>query len=283
MVPFEPVICRRHIFDNPKETKMNQYKRFSAAFVALVAWMALAIPIPGSAQATNLGARTETSAFAASTHSLSVTIVNTSAKDISAYNISVDTTYQDGTQRHQERAVDLLPLMLSQQTSLTKASALRSGALHPGGTLQENITVFTASAARPISHVEAVVDAVIYTDRTAEATNDGALTRLVAIRKDRLRGEAQAFSILQNEIKMSSADPAAASITKIKQIMADSRETKSGGLAAGLLSIISDLGSVAKLSAQLKTSSGDYLERYLSEKEQQTMILALHTQIERVK
>jgi hypothetical protein len=278
MVPFEPVMRRRHIL-NRKGTKMKQRKFFSATSFAWLVWMAFLIP--GAALAANAGARTEAVRFDASTHSLSVTIVNVSTKDISAYNISVDTTYPGGVQHHQERAVDLLPLMMSQQSDLTKTSPLRDGALHPGGSLQENIAVFTTSDTRPIAHIEAVVDAVIYTDRTSEATNDLALGRLIAARTDRLSGVAHAVAIVQMELQAPSNDPVASSIKEMRQIMADDVTKRSGGMASELLSIISDLENVPKVSAQLKLSPRDYLGRYLAEKAQQAMTLSVHTKIEK--
>src|SRR4029077_438058 len=131
--------------------------------LALVACLSLA----PSAVCVN-GATVDVLKTDPSTHTVTIRLLNNSTKDITAYAVSLETVYADGSSSFSEHDEDLGPRAVAQHTTIA-----------PG----ESHT-FTASynQEKPFAHVAAKVVSVIYTDQTGEGDQEP-FDRVVSVRK----------------------------------------------------------------------------------------------------
>jgi hypothetical protein len=142
-------------------------------FVASVSW---------AAQSPPLGAVVQTWNYDTKTNLVTLKIVNTSHKDITAFNIAIKETYADGRVEQHEMLEDFVGKILAakelQGDHSRGAEAFRKmygdGALHPGEVHDELMGVQPG-----LNKVEAVVDVVTFIDGTAQSNNKDALGRIV--------------------------------------------------------------------------------------------------------
>jgi len=112
-----------------------------------------------------------------------VTIVNTSDKDITAYNLSVKVTLSNGVNEFQVthdflNVATLLDSVKGTRAEQELAEQVGPRSLPARGSYDEKIPVGGG-----FKNFEAVLDVVVFSDKTAEATNGPALQRLIASRK----------------------------------------------------------------------------------------------------
>src|SRR6266853_2984855 len=153
-------------------------------------------------QAATSGAYVENIRFEKQSRIAYLRIVNTSTKDISGLNLSIDVTYESGPY-HYERILDLAAKMVDSQ----KVGAADNGALHPGATMEERLDL--PARGGPNNHALAVtakIDLVAYADSTVEVNNEAALSRLVSLRKNRMLADQKAAEII-NEAAADSVTP----------------------------------------------------------------------------
>lgn len=139
-----------------------------------------------------IGAVVENVHFEKGTRLAFVRIVNTSGKDISGLNLSIDVAYQKGPY-HYERLLDFAPKIISQQMTGQEDN----GALHPKTAIEERIDLPTRGGPgnQPIA-VTVKVDVVAYLDATADVGNDAAFQRLLNMRHNRILADTKAAEII---------------------------------------------------------------------------------------
>ena len=116
-------------------------------------------------RAQAIGASVDNVRFEKGTHIAFAHVINTSTKDITGFNLSVDVTYQNGQKSHYERLVDFLPQMLGSQ----KLGLADSGALHPGNRYEERLDLPAHGSADNFAvAVSAKLDVAAYSDDTAD-------------------------------------------------------------------------------------------------------------------
>jgi hypothetical protein len=130
-----------------------------------------------------IGAVVQTWHYDSQTHVVTVRILNTSQKDITAFNLSLKITGQNGVSQYQwSRDLINTAVVLERFKGTASEQALRQergdGKIPIGGSYDEKIPVQPG-----LTDFEAVLDVVAFSDKTAEATNTAALQRLIDQRK----------------------------------------------------------------------------------------------------
>lgn len=163
----------------------------------------LFVPLARSAP---LGAVVQTWHYDPQTNSVTLEIVNTSHKDITAFNIAIKETYADGRVEEHEMLEELLGKIIGakelQGNDTRGAETFRKlygdGAFHPGEVRDEKLGVQPG-----LTNYQAVIDVVTYTDGMAEATNNVALGRIVEERQ----ATAASQKVITAAIQTALADP----------------------------------------------------------------------------
>src|SRR5689334_2524471 len=133
-----------------------------------------------SLDTAQLGASVDNIRFEKGTRIAMVRVVNTSNKDISGLNLSMDVAYPQG-QYHYERLLDFAAKIISQQ----KAGQEDNGALHPKTAMEERLDLPIRGGNQPLA-VTVKIDVVAYADSSADVGNDAAFQRLVDLRRNHI-------------------------------------------------------------------------------------------------
>jgi len=201
-------------------------------------------------------------------------IRNLSTKDITAFNLSIEAIYSDGTKRHGELSVDFQPSMLSkiEQGDLS----LAAGALHPGQTEQETIgNVPSTSAGNSITSVNVAVDVIVCADGKAAVQNRAAFDRIVGIRNARYQTAREIAGILKKHSNSAESTPVQSSIEDLQALLKDKRTHSGELLDSELLATIDDLHRLPS-----GVSQSDFVARYNDRKQAQVPQLAAGAHIE---
>ncbi len=193
------------------------YKRLP--FFILITTLAF-MPLRGSPPGVP-GAVVQSWHYDPTTKQVTVRLVNTSSKDITAFNLSVTEKYADGTADSSERMTDYLPLM----ASVAAQSGLQQygNGTFPAGTSRD---VTFPETKDPVD-VSVTVDVVAYADHTADATNQRAFSNLVSNRKDMVLATQQANKVIKNAL--ATPNPKDAAVKELKRL-ADVAKAQGGGL-----------------------------------------------------
>ena len=140
------------------------------------------------------------------TNIVTLQILNTSHKDITAFNIAIKETYADGRVEQHEMLEDLVGKILAakelQGDHSRGAESFRKlygdGAFHPGDVRDEQLGVQPG-----LTNYQAVIDVVTFIDGTAEATNNDALGRIIDERQATVASQKIITEIIQTAL----ADP----------------------------------------------------------------------------
>lgn len=162
--------------------------------------------------------------------SVIVRVLNTSGKDITAFNLSVTERYADGTIYTSERTEEFLPLVVG------SARAFAPGTSHD--------VVFPVQK-EPVD-VALALDVVLYLDATAESTNNRAFNEMVAFRK----GTTVAMQQAEEVLKTSASKEVAA---KELKRLADVAKTRSPRTELTLRRIADEVGSTSDLLAYVQS------------------------------
>lgn len=243
------------------------------------ACMLLAFP-SGAAAGPPRGATIRDARLNSNGNSATIRIVNSSNKDISAYVISVNVGYANGETNYSELLVDLLPLMMTKLEE-SAASSLRDGAFRAGETRSE-VAAFKADPRNPAARVDADVVAVVYSDQTAEAQSEGALSRIVAVGNGIALARRESADIINRSLgDAEEAHPSAAAAAGVRKLLLHEKKEHSGELQTELLAILDDLQRAPDISLQSGTSERDYLSQYAASAAQRATIALAHARIRR--
>jgi hypothetical protein len=244
----------------------------------------------GSVQAQSsptIGAMVQSWRVDPATKIVAIRIVNTSQKDILAYNLSITETFSDGSTSHHELMTDLLDRMVNAQivkgTIYEKdfSSRFDNGTLAAGKAVDQNV-----GESNVVTNVETVVDMVAYVDRTADVQNERAFERLVAYRKGGLLAMQKANEVIK--AALADPDPATARIAAATELERLANVSRGQNLAPNeaegyeesrFKEAIMNLNDSQHLSSKMNMTETEYLRTNVTERERRIALAAPHAEI----
>lgn len=215
------------------------------------------------------------------TNLVTATVVNTSHKDITAFNIAIKETYADGHVNNHELLEEYAGTMVFVQEAKGTADEadvrkqFGDGLFHPGESRKEIIGVQPG-----LQNFEAVVDVVAYTDQTAEATNNDGLQRLLEERKASVASTRMANEIIQAALAdPNDADPAATAAKEIQNRITVWKAQKhttvdfEPGVAGGVVE------ELRVISSRPLTDKRNALTQYLAKSEKRLATFSPHAEL----
>jgi hypothetical protein len=226
-----------------------------------------------------IGAVVQTWSYDQKTNSVILKIVNTSHKDITAFNVAIKETLADGRVDKHEMLEEFMGKILAaeeiQGRDSRGAEAFRKmygdGAFHPGEVHDEIIGVQPG-----FQKIEAVVDVVTYADGTADSDNSDALGRIIDERQATVASE----KIITESIQTALADPSDTdpAMTATKKIQGQAGVWK----AQNHTKLDLDTVRLESMADELKTVSSrsvskrEVLKQLLSREEGRLSLLSVH-------
>jgi hypothetical protein len=224
------------------------------------------------------GAVVQSQNYDAASNTVTLTIVNTSGKDITAYNISISETNANGQVNRHEMLCDYVGrLVLIKQVQGTADEAgirkqFGDGLFHPGESRNE------ITGARGLTHFQAVIDVVAYADGTAEASNNDGLQRMLTHRKATLASRQLANETIEAALAdPNDANPAATAATKLQQRITVWKAQPRTSLDIEPAEIKSIVDELQRMPASRKNR--DAIGQYLSRREAEVTMLAPHAKL----
>jgi hypothetical protein len=172
-----------------------------------------------------------------------VRVFNQSAKDITAFNLSVDVHYRNGRTKHFERLIELLPKMVFQQM-VSASPTLGEGALHPGKTEEVAVNLVPPSDKNLVLSADIRLDMAVALDLSAQGSNQGAIERLVTLRKGHADADLKAAEIISAAAADSvTPDARGMALRQLRELQVEQQKKNNdtGGFSIELQSIIHDL------------------------------------------
>jgi hypothetical protein len=226
-----------------------------------------------------IGAVVQTWHYDAATKQLMVRIANTSNKDITAYNMSVTVKYADGTQNPSETMEDFVSFM---------ATVSQNGQLQPGygngtfaaGTSRDKVS----SETKTVVDVSAVVDVVVYADRTADVQNQRAFANILALRKGQVLGMQKSNEVIQQALANPNPSESAATELERQVTVLNARRNLAPNDPQAYTKltfkyVARELRQAPKASAALNQTEGDYLKAMVARHEEHIAAITPHTQV----
>lgn len=236
----------------------------------LLILMLLVIPLRA---APPLGAKVASWTIDQAKHVVTLYLVNLSGKDITFYNVSIKETYGQGVDEHQfSQELPNVSILMS-DPEYPNAADLREYFHGGNGTWQAGQNREQVIHLQPnltLTNFDAVLDTVIYDDKTAETSNPDAFNRELAGR----RSAAETLQAANDVIRRALANSLDSSPheTAAKEIEGLQKEWEAGGHhgnfspgASGR--IISDLREAPTAAAYLKQTLPDYLAKMVARNE----------------
>lgn len=206
-------------------------------------------------------------------------IVNTSHKVITAFNIAIKETYADGRVEQHEHLKELAGKILRAKElegdTSSGAEDFRKlegdGAWHPGEVRDEQLPVQPG-----LTDYQAVIDVVTYMDGTADSTNQAALERIIDERQATLASQKIATEIIQAALAdPNDTDPSMTAAKKIQDratIWRAQQHTKLDLDAWRLESIANEIRIVSSRNVNKR----DALKQVLDKEEAKLSIISVH-------
>jgi hypothetical protein len=224
------------------------------------------------AQSPPIGAVVQTWHYDTATNIVTLKIVNTSHKDITAFNIAIKETYADGRVEEHEMLEELVGKILAakelqgtaQEESFRKQFG--DGGFHPGEVREEKLGVQPG-----LKDYQAIIDVVAYMDATADANNDAALGRIIDERQATVASQKVVTETIQNALAdANDNDPATTAARKIQDratVWKAQQHTKLDLDAVRLESMASELTTV---------KNRDTLNQIVNREEARMSVLSVH-------
>jgi len=206
-------------------------------------------------------------------------VTNTRGRDITAYNIKIKETYGQKVREH-DYSTDTLGIVLNIQEWVGTDRGEQLRAQFGNGTLQAGASRDEVQHVQPgLTNYEATVDTVIYSDKTAETTNQDALDRALSFRKSEV-STLQTTNDIIKKAMANTQDPAPneTAAKEIEQVQ-QTWETQhhAGNLNAGALhAVILELRNAPAISAHENKTLRPYLNEYLTKKNERVSALLEH-------
>lgn len=268
---------------------MTRYVTSVLAFVALAVGVQSLRASPPSPPP--IGAVVQTWHYDPQTKIVTIRLVNTTQKDIVAYNLSITETFADGSTSSHEVMTDLLDRMINAQLAKGTVEEVQftekfgNGTFAAGKTIDQNIPETTA-----VTDMQIAVDMVAYADRTADVKNEGAFGRLTAYRQGESLAIQQANEIVLNVLANSVInDPSEAATIELKRRIEvlhaqnlapdDPRRYEESHLQE----VVSRLQNNQILASSLHITEIEHLKRDVADRQQRIALAKPHTQLTRTK
>lgn len=223
-----------------------------------------------------MGAEVKAIHFDAANGSATVEVVNTSSRDITAYGIAYTIRYSDGQSAQAERMVEYLQGIITAQTQ-RGASWTGEGEFHAGESRQENF-ILGANHGNLAIGLDARIDVVIYSDRTADVQNEQVFQVFVSDRKGTAQVVAKASAILRDALSDSAnphpLDTASVAIQHLLDQPPDSVAAE-----GQLKMILGNLRLARESSSRGELDERRYIQNFLSERKLQAAQTKLHAEI----
>ncbi len=247
-------------------------------------WLAVALLAPFlRAQRQETGLIIQSWKYDPETKGLALKLVNSSGKDIIAYNISDSDGSRDYYGRPNppgEHLEDALGSLIIAQMSGREPDKDK-----PNGIFASGATRTLILGAKDIS-VKAVVDLVVYVDATAEVLNEHAFSQVVAIRTGQLMAMQKVSETTHRALEDATiTNPGAAAVEKLKRELVEAKklnnpEVAEGNRAVGLQSAIADLERYQQPNFfSKKGTEHDHLKEYVEDLDKRIALILPHTQI----
>ena len=207
-------------------------------------------------------------------------IVNTSHKDITAFNIAIKETYADGRVEEHEMLEELVGKIIAakefQGDTSRGAETFRKlygdGAFHPGEVRDEKLGVQPG-----LKDYQAVIDVVAYMDATADADkNDAALGRIIDERQSTVASQRIVTEAIRNALAdHNDNDP---STTAAKTIQGRATVWR----AQQHTKLDLDAGQLESMASELKTvKNRDALNQIVNREETRLSLLSAHAALKK--
>jgi len=242
-------------------------------------------PIASLAQSPPLGAVVQTWNYDPVAKVLTLHVLNTSHKDITAYNISLTIKYADGTTAFAESTKDFSPLMA---TMLEAGSDGYMRAKYGNGTFAAGASRDDTFAGQPkdITDVTAILDVVAYSDSTADVQNERAFNRLVVMRRGRALAAQKVTEVIRqvlNDPKISNPSAAAAAeLTRLADVSrTQSQHLEEGQIVADETALRSAAGDLKDVQAPSRVgmTERDYLSKYILDNQNRFAVMSAHASL----
>jgi hypothetical protein len=200
-------------------------------------------------------------------------LVNTTGKDITAYNIKIKETYGTSVNEH-EYSTDTVELMLNIQDLAGTPRGEQLRQMYGNGTFQAGRTRDEVLHVQPgLTNFEATLDTAIYADKTAETTNQEALDRALTARK----GFAYTIQMTNEIIKKALANaqdstPQETAAKEIEQLRRtwEAHRHQDNLNAGALQAVLNDLKNAPS------QNTAAFLNDYVAKKDQRASVLLEH-------
>jgi len=232
------------------------------------------------ARSAPIGAVVQTWSYDRQTNFVTLTIINTSQKDITAFNMAIKETYADGSVSQHEVLEELVgKILAAQQLKGTAQEAgfrrhYGDGVFHAGGTLDEKVAVLTG-----LTDFQAVIDVVTYTDGTADSKNNDAFGRIVEERKATIASKKVAIDFIKSALAdTNDPDPSATAAKNIKDraMVWRASHTKMDLDPVVLESIANE---IKRASSGISPDKRDALNRLVNKEESNISMLSVHAAV----
>lgn len=235
-----------------------------------------ALVIPLKAASPPIGAVVESWSIDTQNHTVTLHIFNSSAKEITAYNIKIRETYGSRVNEH-EFSTDTVALMfnIDENAGTPRGEELqrrygKNGTFAPSSNHDEVIVVQPG-----LTDFSAVMDTVIYADKTAESTNPDGLKRLLDARA-RFATTIQAGNDIIQKALANPDDPNPDQ-TALAQIEAFQNKGNHQAEAGAFYQIKADLKGAAIAAPLHGQSIRDYLNNYVAKRNERATKLLEHS------
>ena len=241
-------------------------------FTKCLSLLVLLTAVLSAAQAQVAGAKVTNVILDTATKSATIEVTNHSTQDVTSYSLEIITRYASGLTRKSWDDEEYGPF----QTAEGKA-------LHPGQTVSVPKT-FGAPANNALVNVTAEVVAVIYADRTAEATDDQSFSRLIEMRQQPLIAYQDSAAAIQQALTSGDPHPSTAAIKEVKGKQAETKISGSSNADPGFMrETREELERVPQRAAQSKISERVLLQQMLTDKQKKAAAYSVYADVRRVR
>ena len=266
---------------------MGPFRHLLFGLAALLATTAMQMPKAAIAQSNAIKNASDptglkvTTTYDPAKNTANIVATNISGKDVTAYDLSVDVSYEGDIKDHHELMIDRLNLMIN-QVELGKGNPV---AFPPGTTHEEPFFPGTIPDHK-VLNVIVTVDLVVYADRSIESNNSDALQRLVNARTAHGSAMGEGLAVIKKILASGKENPSATALREL-EMFHSAPISKDGGMQISreneLKSMIDDLERFSQAAAdhKLPNSERDYLKNYIATKTQRMALTLAHANLKK--
>ena len=202
---------------------------------------------------------------------VSILVANNSHKDITAYSMTVHAQYVDGTADNFQATEDMLFLMINTNSAPFSPGVIRN---------------YSFPTTKNVLDVRAVVDVVVYSDRSADVQNEQAFKNLVALRKGHLLSIQKADDVINQILSDPSVkNPASVAADQLSNLLSvlDAKSFAPDDPEAyektGLKSVEAELRNRNQSPSTISLPERDYLKTIIERHAAEAAEITTHSQL----